>query len=274
MINRFLKFLISCIYFTANQIIVQMLPLLKERRSETFVALTYHGVKLEQRSKFKRQMDELVRSGHAVSADVSHILKNEPFHIAVTFDDGFQNILENALPAMRERNIPASIFVTTGYMGEKPGWITDPRHPNADELLMTDDHLKDLPADHVTIGSHTVSHPHLANVDMRTTKKELTDSKKKLEDLLHRKVTLLSLPYGSIDKKNIEWFKQAGYDRVFLNIPTFPATLTGRYFVGRIDTSPDDWMIEYKLKLKGAYQWLPWAIAAKRKMKRLVQGPS
>jgi peptidoglycan/xylan/chitin deacetylase (PgdA/CDA1 family) len=268
-INRLMKLLISCIFLAAHRMITQILSFRKERRSETLVVLTYHSVRKDQRLKFARQMDELTRIGQAISSDFSYALKNAKYYIAVTFDDGFQNILSNALPEMLQRNIPATIFVTTGYLGEKPAWIIDKHNPNMNELLLTEDQLKRMPRNLVTIGSHTDSHPHLHNVNMDTLKREITVSKKKLEEILLKTVTVLSLPYGSLNKEKVECFKEAGYSHIFLNVPTFLAK-NSDYIIGRVDVSPEDWMIEYGLKLRGAYQWLPFAITVKSYIIRLV----
>ncbi|OPY15887.1 MAG: Polysaccharide deacetylase [Syntrophus sp. PtaB.Bin138] len=270
--KRLIALVISALFYTAYLFIRNIFQLLNKRIPTQVICLTYHSITEERRSQFIKQMAELTKVGTPVSGDIKKPSADGLHYIIVTFDDGFENIIKNALPAMHETNIPATIFVTTGYMGRKPGWITDPKHPSACEFLMTEEQLKNLNFDQVTIGSHTVSHPHLSDLDTSALKKELSDSKSKLEELLQRKVTLIALPYGSIDMENTQHFKEAGYERVFLNIPTFPATLNDRYFVGRIDTSPDDWMVEYKLKLRGAYQWLPWAIAAKRSIKTCFQG--
>lgn len=42
--------------------------------------------------------------------------------IAVTFDDGYLDNLEQALPVLREFRIPATVFVSTGYTGEPFFW--------------------------------------------------------------------------------------------------------------------------------------------------------
>ena len=274
MIGRLIKLSISIVFYIIQSIVFSICCLSNRKKTALSIFLTYHSVKPGQSSSFDAQMDEIVKTGIPAFAGISQHGLLGRHHIIVTFDDGFQSVLENALPIMHAKKIPATIFVTTGCIGKSPEWITDPKHANAAELLMTEDQLKGLPANEVMIGSHTVSHPHLADVDTNTLREELADSKKRLEDILQRKVSLLALPYGSVDEERIEWFRQAGYERVFLNVPTFPATLTGRYFVGRIDTSPDDWMIEYKLKIRGGYQWLPWAIAVKQTIRRLAQGSS
>lgn len=266
MMNRLLKLSISILFYIIYKIVVTIYSALKKKFPGTMVIITYHSVKAEQIHKFKKQMDELLKLGRAVSTDVFPLIYDNEHHISVTFDDGFQSVLHNALPVLRDRKIPATIFVTTGSLGKKPGWINDPENPNADEILLTEEQVQELPEDMITIGSHTVSHILLTEVDENTVLREITESKKKLEELLHKKITLISVPYGTFNRKFTDLFKEAGYQRVFLNIPTFPTTKNNLYVMGRMAVSLDDWQIEYRLKLLGAYQWLPFAISLKKKL--------
>jgi hypothetical protein len=43
------------------------------------------------------------------------------------------------------------------------------------------------------------------------------------------------------------------------------------HVVGRIEVSPTDWPLEFRLKIRGAYQWLPLAMSAKRKVVSLLK---
>jgi peptidoglycan/xylan/chitin deacetylase (PgdA/CDA1 family) len=217
--------------------------------------------------KFERQMDELLKVGRPIQAGVTQCVSENGHFVAVTFDDGFQSVLYNAVPVLRDRKIPATIFVTTGYLGKHPGWICDPKNPNKNEILLTEAQLKELPENLVTIGSHTVSHLLLMNVDENVVVREIVDSKKKLEKLLHKQITLISVPYGTFNKKYVKLFKAAGYQRVFLDTPTFPTTEINLYIMGRTVVSSEDWLIEFRLKLLGAYQWLPYAISIKNKLR-------
>jgi peptidoglycan/xylan/chitin deacetylase (PgdA/CDA1 family) len=271
MIGRLLKLLIAILFYVNYQCIVMIFSLLKKKLPGTVTTITYHSIKPDQHLKFKKQMEDLTKLGTPISADFTDPVKRGAHYIAVTFDDGFRNILYSALPFMRERKIPATIFVPTGYLGKKPGWINDLTHPNANEVLLTEEQIINLTDDQFTIGSHTVSHPHLKTVDNNTFVTEITDSKKKLEEILRKQINLISLPYGSLNTGYIDLFKEAGYQHVFLNIPTFPATKIKEYFIGRIDVSLDDWPVEYRLKLLGAYQWLPLAIKIKKKINIIIK---
>ena len=262
--DRLLKLTIAILFYFFYKIIKTVNLLFNKNLSSTLVIITYHTVKKKQADKFEKQMDILLKSGHPVNLESPLPSSYNKNFIAVTFDDGYQSILENALPAMQTRKIPASIFVTTGSLGQKPSWIHSADNPLADEIVLTEKQLQTLSKDKITYGSHTVSHTELTNIDENTLKTEINDSKNKLETILKKKITSISVPYGQFDKKFTELFKATGYQRVFLNIPTFPTTKTDLFVMGRIGVDPDDWMVEFRLKLLGAYQWLPFAISAKK----------
>jgi len=61
------------------------------------------------------------------------------------------------------------------------------------------------------IGSHTVSHPHLSLLNPEGTRYELETSRKTLEDLLEKPVTLFAHPYGSTGEDTEEALQSAGY---------------------------------------------------------------
>jgi peptidoglycan/xylan/chitin deacetylase (PgdA/CDA1 family) len=265
---------ISLLFFIGHRIIEYGFYMLGKTLPPPFVVLMYHSVRDQQRGNFEKQMNEIISMGKAVTAYHDDIDLKDKYCIAVTFDDGFQNILRNALPVMLERNISPTIFVTTGYLGQRPGWIRDKNHPNYNEILLSKEQLTLLRHSNIIIGSHTTSHPNLAKTNRDVLIKELTESRSYLEGLLCRDIDLCSLPYGEVDMKKSDELKKAGYKRVFLNVPTYPASDTKKYFMGRISVSPDDWMLEYRLKLRGAYQWMPFTNRIKKKVLAAIKNIS
>lgn len=268
MLLRIFKLLLAGLFYVMDLASRSLRALSKRTHPGTLVVLMYHSVKPEQRIVFGKHMEALLRAGSPVSTACLHSLENDRHHIAITFDDGFQSFVENVLPALVERNLPATCFIPAGYLGQKPGWIRRPDHENANETLMTEDQLRRLPDPLITIGSHGMTHPRLTEIGLDKVRGELIDSKRTLEGILRRPVTLLSFPHGSCDETIVALAKQAGYQRVFLNVPTFPASITRGYVVGRIDMLMDDWRLEYRLKLAGAYQWLPLAMRLKCRLAR------
>lgn len=266
MIVRLLKLIIAVVFLAGYKIYILLQKLRGRKIQPTLVIITYHPIKTEHKTKFERQMNTLLKKGIPVSLDSNLNMLGKGTNIAVSFDDAYQSILQNALPVLRAKNIPATIFVPSGYMGQKPAWITNPDHSYANETVLTEEQLKSLPADLITVGSHTVSHINLNHADESTVRREIIVSKYTLENLLHKEVTLFAAPYATLNEQHSELFRQAGYQRIFLNIPTFPATRNDLYILGRTSVEPSDWSIEYQLKLMGAYQWLPLAISLKKKL--------
>jgi peptidoglycan/xylan/chitin deacetylase (PgdA/CDA1 family) len=219
------------------------------------VVLYYHAVRQDQRRAFARQMDILLRVAHPWNLDACLDQANEPL-VAVTFDDGYVSVIENALPELQQRGIPAAIFVPTGSWGERPGWIKSPGHPFSQERVVSREELKRLAAEPlVTIGSHTVSHSNLLRLSVQEASRELAASKAELENLLGRPIEWFSFPYGAHDSSLVRLALETGYRRLFTIEPTLMDPLQPCVVNGRVATDPHDWPLEFFLKIQGAYRW-------------------
>jgi len=262
--DRIVKLLVSLVYHACRTLRAMAGALVGEGRSGRFVVLTYHAVKAGQRDRFASHMDALKRYGTAVSAGAASPPDGEN-RIAITFDDGFTSVVENALPVMTALGVPATIFVTTGCLGARAGWIAK-HHTNYHEVVLSARQLQELRSDLVCIGSHAVLHRDLSRLTPDEAAAELRQSKDALEAILNRPVRLLSLPYGGCSPAVLDLARKAGYQRIFLNVPVYTTPAGGDDVIGRTNTTPDDWGLEFMLKASGAYQWLPRAIQAKQRL--------
>src|SRR5688500_8385134 len=71
---------------------------------------------------FEAQMAHLARTGRARSLD-EVVEQPGRGHVAVTFDDGYRNVLELAAPSLQLHGIPATVFVPTGHLGRTNSWV-------------------------------------------------------------------------------------------------------------------------------------------------------
>src|SRR5262249_10846819 len=133
------------------------------------------------------------------------------------------------------------------------------------EKLLSVHDLKYLRKHGVLIGSHSVTHRPLATLSQAEAFTELTESRRVLEKKFGGKVVLFAPPHGSSRPGVLRLSREAGYNRVFLCGPWCSSSDVEGHVAGRIEVSPGDWPLEYRLKFRGAYQWLPRAIAAKRR---------
>lgn len=228
--------------------------------------LYYHRVPEESRARFGRQMDMLLQYAKPIAADRTEPLARGLRYAAVTFDDGYSNVLENALPELIKRKIPSTIFVVTGALGQFPHWLTDPADPARNDTLASGEQLQNVPPNLVTIGSHTVNHRSLPSLNNEDARRELEGSRAGLEALLKRPVTLFSFPFGEFNSKVLDWCREAGYRRVFTILPRPAFADPNEFVTGRVSVEPTDWPLEFRLKLWGAYSWQPVAFALKRRL--------
>lgn len=228
------------------------------------VVLYYHAVPLQHRPRFARQMDDLLRLAEPTTAARRSPLESGKRYAAVTFDDAYQSILVNALPALKARGIPAAIFVVPEMLGRTPS-LSDSSTGSADQRkVMSVEDLQSLPTGLVTIGSHSLTHPYLTKLSTKEAVHELTESRRILEKVLHRPVRLFCFPYGACSEKLFRLCRKAGYERVFTSIPHFAFSEPAEFVTGRVRVDPTDWRLEFRLKLLGAYGWLPAAFAIKK----------
>jgi peptidoglycan/xylan/chitin deacetylase (PgdA/CDA1 family) len=236
------------------------------------VVLAYHSVTSGEREAFARQMDVLLAAARPVAAGVDCLPEEGGRYAAVTFDDGFENIVENALPELEKRKIPATLFVVTEALGTARGWEHRGGDDTRQERVMSVECLSQLPSELVTVGSHSMTHPMLPLIEKKQALEELRGSRLKLEKIVNREVKLFSFPYGAFNDGVVESCREAGYGRVFTALPVFAFSRPGEFVSGRAGTAPTDWPLEFRLKLAGAYRWQPYAFAMKRRVLAALRG--
>lgn len=130
-----------------------------------------------------------------IEDEQSHNLPVKP--IVITFDDGWKNQYENALPVLLKYNMHATFYIYTGVIGSS--------------LYMSWDDLHNLVNLNMEIGDHTKSHVRLTKINPNNLDEEIVKSKSILEKNLHVTVSDFAFPYGDYNKKIIEVVKNAGY---------------------------------------------------------------
>lgn len=137
--------------------------------------------------------------------------------MVVTFDDAYRSILDKGLPILDALGVPATVFVPTdaardaGPMtwSELGTWVgTEHEH----ELrCMSWDELRRLSGRGWEIGSHTCSHPRLAEIATELAATEISRSREICEQELQIPCTSLAYPFGSYDSAVMELVAAAGY---------------------------------------------------------------
>lgn len=264
---RLTKLIVSLCVAGIDQFMQSIRRIAGGRPRRHLVILYYHAVRAESRKKFAWQLDELSRISTPTDAETIAQDAQATRYTAVTFDDGFESVLDNALPELKVRGIPCTIFVPTGCIGRPPQWI-ESAHYDAEERIASEEVWRTLSANPlVHIGSHSVSHPNFALIDDARALAELSESKKSLERMLGREVNSFSFPHGAYTPGSINLARQCGYDRVYTIEPELLPLPCSEFVVGRVRVEPHDWQLEFRLKVLGAYRWMIRASAVKRFMR-------
>ncbi|HTM67837.1 MAG TPA: polysaccharide deacetylase family protein [Candidatus Binatia bacterium] len=117
--------------------------------------------------------------------------------IVISFDDGRDNQYGTAFPLLARHGFKATFFVFTNAIG-RPGY-------------MTWDQLRAMRDAGMAVGSHTVYHPYLKKADDETLRREVVDSKAKIEAELGVPVTAFAYPFGLYDERVTAAVRDAGY---------------------------------------------------------------
>jgi peptidoglycan/xylan/chitin deacetylase (PgdA/CDA1 family) len=264
--KRTAKVAISLIYYLAVSFIALFYRIIGRSLKKRLTILYYHGISPEVRIAFAQQMEALAKSARVVPASYRGSIPADKAAVAITFDDAFVSVLQNAVPEMVSRSLCCTIFVPVAVLGQHPTWTVEADSRERDEVVMTARQLKTLPAEHVVLGSHSMSHPHLSQLHSEKARAEIEQSRRILAELTSREARLFAFPYGDHNSEVIELCKRAGYEFVFTISPT-PVDTEGPQFArGRIKVEPLDGTLEFFLKSRGAYAWMSYVSRAKQKL--------
>lgn len=256
-LKRIIKLVVSAGYWPASGIVGVVRRAFGGGGQPTGVVLYYHGVSKAELPSFRWQMEYLKQRSRVVRVSEMVMMSSPGRTVCVTFDDGLDNVRTNALGVLGELDLPAMIFAVSGNLGRIPAWEMPVGHPDADVPLMTGKHLKALPRSTIEIGSHTVTHADLSALDISDVRREISESRLELEALLGTDIGMLSVPYGTFNADTLRVAREAGYEHVLTSEPRVYSGCGGAFEIGRFKVSPHDWRIEFRLKVAGAYGWLP-----------------
>ncbi|MBO1254790.1 polysaccharide deacetylase family protein [Alteromonas sp. 5E99-2] len=127
--------------------------------------------------------------------------------VVITFDDGYNNILENAHPILSEMALPYTVFINPARIGNEKNQLTWAQ-------------VKQMHSAGVTFTNHTLDHLHMLDRVSVSTSEQWLDSvwsnvksaQRQLEDKLGDTVPRwLAYPFGEYNESLSNLLKQEGY---------------------------------------------------------------
>ena len=186
--------------------------------------LMYHAIGLSNEpaspyvlpaNRFAAQMTWLKRLGyHPITLKQFIVCQYErrpiPAHsVVITFDDGYADNYTLAYPVLQKHNIPATIFLVSGYIGHANEW--DKKKQLGRRPLLSWSQIMDLAHQGIQFGAHSCTHPALTAVSPTQAEAEITSSRRQLENRLGVPIDLFAYPYGEYDPSVQEMVQQAGF---------------------------------------------------------------
>jgi peptidoglycan/xylan/chitin deacetylase (PgdA/CDA1 family) len=137
--------------------------------------------------------------------------------ISITFDDGYADNIEIAAPILKGLEMPATFFVTTGYIetDRRFGWD---RSCSPGLRMMTWAQVRQLEDEGFSIAPHTENHVRVSQTTREELTRELLRSRQMLAEHLRRPATDFAYPFGGLDdcrEEDRELIRSAGYRSCF-----------------------------------------------------------
>jgi peptidoglycan/xylan/chitin deacetylase (PgdA/CDA1 family) len=163
--------------------------------------------------------------------------------VLITFDDGYRDNLQNALPILRRLGHPAVIFVPIGFLdGDRP-------LPHEEALRTLGvrnetvgwDELVELEAAGIRVESHGIGHRPLSELEPAEAAREIALSKLRLEERLGREVEAYAFVKGSLADyrpEHVSLVQQAGYTLAFTSVSGANGPTTDRFRLRRYNVEP------------------------------------
>jgi len=189
-------------------------------RSGGGLSLMYHklgprprGVRLKglyvPERLFRQQLQDLKRAGYAAVSMDQLISGTDAQRVALTFDDGFVNVLTHGLEPLREAGFRAIQFLVPDLLGKTNVW--EQAQGEVSERLMDAVQIREWMAAGHEIGAHTCTHPWLTRIPLADAREEIVASKARLEDVFGSPIRHFCYPYGDWNPAVRDLVEEAGF---------------------------------------------------------------
>ena len=206
--------------------------------------------------RFREQMQHLAAEGYTVvdlTTAVAMLDAGEvpPRALGLTFDDGFTDVRDEALPVLAEHGFRATVFVTSGVTDGRLRfpWYAGPQPPvlGWDEVVELDREGT------LRFEGHTVSHPNLLSTDESAARAEIMDGRHELEQHLGRRVSAFAYPAGLYGERERRLVAEAGYTAAVTCEPGVNLPSSDRMALRRRQIDRGDSLLDFRAKIGGGH---------------------
>lgn len=139
----------------------------------------------------------------------------------LTFDDGYEDFYSVVFPLLKKYQMKATMYIVYDFIGRKG--------------FMNEEEIKEIMASGlVELGAHTLDHLYLKFLPENTQRKQIIESKKKLEELFGIQVKTFAYPYGAFSEETVNLVKEAGYTVAVSVIPGMQQSTDNILYLSRV----------------------------------------
>jgi peptidoglycan/xylan/chitin deacetylase (PgdA/CDA1 family) len=175
--------------------------------------------------------------------------------IAITFDDGYMDFYTEAFPALKQCGFTATVFLATDRIQTSPVRIEGVDY-------LTWQQVRELHAEGISFGSHTVTHPDLRSLGPEQIDYELSCSKETIEQQIGESVDSFAYPFPFPEEDRdftrflADSLENNGYLSGVSAIIGRAARENNRFFLPRLPVNSWDDRNFLQAKLEGGYDWV------------------
>jgi GT2 family glycosyltransferase/peptidoglycan/xylan/chitin deacetylase (PgdA/CDA1 family) len=167
-------------------------------------------------------------------------------NVLLTFDDGYEDLYTELTPQISRYRLRPLVFVVVDRIGQKNQW--DQTQGLRQRSLLSLEQVLQMQRQGVVFGSHSLTHRPLTSLSTSELRREVNDSKSKLEDLLGARIDWFAYPYGDLDRRVRAAVLEAGYRAAVTTNGGFnrwqdPLALN------RLEVDDRDWLLDFALKI-------------------------
>jgi peptidoglycan/xylan/chitin deacetylase (PgdA/CDA1 family)/predicted ATP-grasp superfamily ATP-dependent carboligase len=228
-----------------------------------------------RRDRFRRQMQLLAERGHRVVDVATAVGQLDTGMLAartigLSFDDGFRDVAEAALPVLQEHGFRATVFVATGVVD---GTASFDWYRQSPPVLGWGEIVELDRAGTLRFEAHSVTHPNLLALNDEEAHFEIAESKRVLEHRLGRPVEAFCYPAGLFGDRERRLVRGAGY-RLAVSCEPGPVTADAdRFALPRQQVDARDRLLDFRAKLGGGHDSPPAVRAVYRRLRYGADDP-
>lgn len=197
---------------TAQTVVAQATT---QQQPQHIPVLNYHSITIDPGNravitpaKFEEQMLYLSKNGYHTLTLQQFIdymdgttisLPKKP--VLLTFDDGYADNYEHALPLLKQLNFHATLFVSPGT--------------TEDGYFLNWDQIKEMHEAGWDIQPHGMTHPHLPKLSAKSQAFEISEAKRQIDEQLKINTTVFCYPFGEKNETTLKLLQEHGFRYAF-----------------------------------------------------------